>query len=450
MTGTNDNRPDFQKMIKDSANQDFQYIIVYKLDRFSRNKYETAKYKKILKDNGVKLLSAMENIPDTPEGIILESLLEGMAEYYSAELAQKVKRGMRETRLKGNFQGGYLLYGYKVENKKILIDEEQAEIVRYIYKQYSLGMYVKDILNELNEKHILNRNRPFTRVTLYNTLRNEKYTGIYRYENEIFENMYPAIISKELFDSIRLKTTTNKKGSRSVKTKYMLRDKLKCGYCGRPISAETGTSRNGTMRRYYKCFGRKSKNGCCKENVRKEELEKFVIDTLLQALKNESIMNVFVKRIMEIQRQNRQDNTILDFLKKEKSEKEKTLTNLMSAIEQGLINVSTIKRINELEKEIEELEKAILIEESQEEKTITKKDIENFYIQALNLEPQQLINYLVKEIIVFDERIEIKFNSPLKTSPNKKGSSFLSRFEKANVFSINKFDLHTFNVDMCV
>ena len=93
MTGTNDNRPDFQQMIKDSNNRDFQNIIVYKIDRFSRNKYETAKYKKILKDNGVKLLSAMENIPDTPEGIILESLLEGMAEYYSAELAQKVKRG---------------------------------------------------------------------------------------------------------------------------------------------------------------------------------------------------------------------------------------------------------------------------------------------------------------------------------------------------------------------
>ena len=116
MTGTNDNRPDFQQMIKDSANKEFEYIIVYKLDRFSRNKYETAKNKKILKDNGVKLLSAMENIPDTPEGIILESLLEGMAEYYSAELAQKVKRGMKETRIKGNFTGGTIIYGYKVEN----------------------------------------------------------------------------------------------------------------------------------------------------------------------------------------------------------------------------------------------------------------------------------------------------------------------------------------------
>ena len=113
MTGTNDNRKDFQRMLKDSSKKAWDYVLVYKLDRFSRNKYETAMHKKTLRDNGIKLLSAMENIPETPEGIILESLLEGMAEYYSAELSQKVKRGMRELRTKGNYMGGYLLFGYK-------------------------------------------------------------------------------------------------------------------------------------------------------------------------------------------------------------------------------------------------------------------------------------------------------------------------------------------------
>ena len=121
MTGTNDNRPDFQKMLKDSARKEWDYVLVYKLDRFSRNKYETAIHKKTLRDNGVKVLSAMENIPDTPEGIILESLLEGMNQYYSAELAQKVSRGMKETRRKGYFQGGPLLYGYKLDGRKIVI-----------------------------------------------------------------------------------------------------------------------------------------------------------------------------------------------------------------------------------------------------------------------------------------------------------------------------------------
>ena len=81
MTGTNDNRPEFQRMIKDSAKRQFEIVLVYKLDRFSRDKYATAVNKHTLKCNGVKLVSAMENIPDSPEGIILESLLEGMNMY---------------------------------------------------------------------------------------------------------------------------------------------------------------------------------------------------------------------------------------------------------------------------------------------------------------------------------------------------------------------------------
>ena len=99
-TGTNDNRLSFQEMIRDSARQEWQYVIVYKGDRFSRNRIESAIHKKTLRDNGVKLISATENIPDSPEGIILESLLEGMAEYYSAELSQKVKRGLNESKKK--------------------------------------------------------------------------------------------------------------------------------------------------------------------------------------------------------------------------------------------------------------------------------------------------------------------------------------------------------------
>ena len=110
MTGTNDNRADFQRMLKDSAKNHWDYVLVYKIDRFSRNKYETAIHKKTLRDNGTRLLSATEYIPDSPEGIILESMLEGYAEYYSAELSQKIRRGMNESRQKGNYTGGYVLY----------------------------------------------------------------------------------------------------------------------------------------------------------------------------------------------------------------------------------------------------------------------------------------------------------------------------------------------------
>lgn len=206
MTGTNDNRPDFRQMIEDSKKHQWQIVLVYKFDRFSRNKYETTKHKKTLKDNGVKVVSATEYIPDSPEAIILESMIEGYAEYYSAELSQKVKRGMNETRQKGNFTGGYLIYGYKVENHKVVIDEEKAEVVRFIYEQYARGVYVKDIIKTLTEKGIFNRGRKFAKNTVYNILKNEKYSGVYHHNGETFTNMYPQIVPTDLFEVVRKKT----------------------------------------------------------------------------------------------------------------------------------------------------------------------------------------------------------------------------------------------------
>ena len=139
MTGTNDNRPDFKKMLIDSAKKQWDCVLVYKFDRFSRNKYESVIHKKHLKDLGISVVSAMENIPDTPEGIILESLLEGLNQYYSAELSQKVKRGLRESRLKGLFQGGKRPYGYDVVNTKLVINEEEVIAALRIQRSIQTG-----------------------------------------------------------------------------------------------------------------------------------------------------------------------------------------------------------------------------------------------------------------------------------------------------------------------
>ena len=167
MTGTNDLRPDFQRMIKDSNKRQWDYVLVYKLDRFSRNKYEATIHKHTLSNNGVKVISAMENIPDTPEGIILESLLEGMNQYYSAELSQKVHRGLNESYLKGNYTGGNQIYGYDVKDKKNIINEEEASIVREVFSKFSQGFTGVDISNNLKadklflESYNINSNLKF-------------------------------------------------------------------------------------------------------------------------------------------------------------------------------------------------------------------------------------------------------------------------------------------------
>lgn len=284
MTGTNDNRPDFQRMIKDSEKHAWNYILVYKIDRFSRNKFEMAMHKNTLKRNGVKVVSATEFIPSGPEGIILESMLEGYAEFYSAELSQKVKRGMNESRIKGNYTGGRVLYGYRIENKKVVVDEEKAAVVRYIFEQYAAGAFVCDIIAELHKKGIYYHGRRWCRSTVYNILGNEKYVGIYRFDGKVFENMYPQIVPTEIFDKVRGSVQDNHYGKKSVAVTYLLKSKLKCGYCEKPITAETGTSHNGEVKHYYKCSGRKTRSGCTKQNIRKDILEQTVLECVMKAL----------------------------------------------------------------------------------------------------------------------------------------------------------------------
>lgn len=417
MTGTNDNRRDFQRMLRDSAKRAWDYVLVYKLDRFSRNKYEMAMHKKTLRDNGVKILSAMENIPDTPEGIILESLLEGMAEYYSAELSQKVRRGMNESRQKGYFTGGYLPYGYKVVDKKVLIDEEKAEVVRYVYEQYASGVIVTDIIFELTARGIMNRGKPFARNTVHFMLKNEKYGGIYRHNGEVFTDIYPRIVPEPIFQIVRQKMEDNKYGKRSVEVVYLLREKMVCGYCGQPISAETGTSKSGAVKRYYKCLGRKRGNKCKKSILRKEVIENLVIETTHQILNSPTTISNIADRIIEVNQKRLRDQSAVTMLTKELSTVERSISNLLAAIEQGVVTSSTKNRLEELEGRQEEIKAKIMIERTKLTVQLSKDEIVKYLKTALKKEPKQMLDLLIKRIVVYDDKIEITYNY----TDNKKG-----------------------------
>ncbi len=419
MTGTNDNRPDFQRMLKDSSRKEWNHVIVYKLDRFSRNKYESTIHKRTLKSNGVTVLSAMENIPDTPEGIILESLLEGMNQYYSAELAQKVKRGMRETRLKGYFQGGTLLYGYKLDGRRIIPDEYQAEVVRFIYDQFAKGVYVKDIIKALNKKGVTHKGKPLPTNSVYNILKNDKYLGVYKHEEEIIDNMYPQIVDSDTFEKVRNIVNANKYGKRSIDVVYLLRNKIKCGYCGQSIVGENGTSKTGKRMYYYKCRGRKARvNDCKKSVIQKSVLENLVLENIVKTLSSPSNMEYIVKTLMKMQINADKGNSTLSILLKQQKQVANSLNNIVTAIENGITSNTTNRRLHELEKQQEQLERQILIERSKCAVKIPESEIRAFYAEMLHAEPQMLINLLIKEIILFDDKIQIYYNAPIYTSPD--------------------------------
>lgn len=414
-----DDRPDFQRMIADSAKKLFDVVLVWKLDRFARNRYDSAFYRYTLRKNGVRLISVKENISDGPEGIILESMIEGMNQYFSAELSQKIKRGMRETRLKGHFQGGYAPYGYKLDGPKIIIDEEAAENVRFIFTEYSKGVRVCDILDELARQGRLCSGKPFSEHTIYNVLRREKYTGVYCYGGDEMTDMYPKIIEPELYKKVHSIIEKNRYGKRSVNVVYLLRGKIFCGYCGQTVIADCSGGSSGKKKYYYKCRGRKDRlNDCKKKTVRKEELEQLVMDAVITRLNDKGFMDKFVQDILSEQEKRSRERSSLQALVREQKQIETALNNIMTAIEKGVVNGTTQKRMKELEARQEELERLILIERSKQSITYTESQIREYYEKTLKEEPQALINLLVKRIVLYDDKVEIYFTAPIAAGPD--------------------------------
>ena len=416
LSAKTDNRPEFQKMIKDSYRKVFDSVIVWKVDRFARNRYDSAYYKNILKKNGVKVISAKEHIGEGSEGIILEAMLEGYAEYYSAELSQKVKRGMNETRQKGNFTGGTIIYGYKVENHKVVIAEEKAEVVRFIYDQYAQGVYVKDIIKTLTERGIFNRGKKFARNTVYNILKNEKYSGIYRHGNKVFTNMYPQIVPTEIYENVRRKTETNKYGTRSVEVVYLLRNKLICGDCKHRMIGISGTSKTGAIHYYYSCKSKqRRKMKCNTKPIQKQFLEDMVIHTTSEMLKSVSAIHKIAENIYNVHKAETADNTALKLLERKQKEALKAQNNIIKAIEQGIITEATKIRLTELEKQLTSLEFEIAKEKARSYTYLTVEQIEMYLSKFVfentdDIKVRKLIvNAFVWEVILYEDEIVITY-----------------------------------------
>jgi hypothetical protein len=368
-----------------------------------------------------------------------------MNQYYSAELSQKVTRGMKETRMKGLYQGGSVLYGYKIVDRKFVIDESEAEVVRYMFDQYSKGVYVRNIIKDLTAKGILYKGKPFICNSVHNILKNEKYSGKYMHGDEVVDNMYPQIIDEELFQKVRKIVNANKFGKKSLKVDYLLRGKLKCGYCGESINGESGTTKAGIKFYYYKCNGRKKRvNDCNKEVIRKEVLEELVIANIIEDLGKPEILDGIVNKLMTLQNEEIKANSTLSLLLKQQTAVETSLNNLVAAIERGIMSNTTNKRLQELEAQQLELERQILIEKSKTQTKLSEQEIRQYFENALRLEPQMLISYLIKEIKLYDDKIEIYYNNPTRIGPDDSQGFFFycKQIEIYNYYAIKKYTIY--------
>lgn len=425
ISGTTDDRPEFQRMIRDSTKGKFGFVVVWKIDRFARNRYDSAMYKARLKKHGVKVLYAKESIPDGPEGILLESILEGSAEYYSANLAQNIRRGMLANARECKVTNGSIPLGYrKGADMHYEIDPVEAEVVRKIFRWYTDGISSVNICAMLNGAgHKTKYGRPFGKNSLRSILSNERYTGVYTYDDIRIEGGVPAIIDKETFDSARRMLNFHSKSpAASMDIQYLLTGKLYCGHCKEPMIGMSGTGKSGNKFAYYSCANkRRGDKTCNKRNVRKEDIEAAVVArTLAYVLTDEAIAKI-ADAAVKLQEAER-DTSVLDGLKNRLRETDNALKNIMRAIEAGIFNNTTAARMQQLEEEKLSLLNQIADEET--EKPFISKDQILYILDCFRHgDPadesfrERIIDIFVAKIYLYDDnRLQIIYNYNNQTS----------------------------------
>ena len=412
-----DNRPEFQSMIKDSGKRLFDIVIVWKLDRFARNRYDSARYKATLKKNGVKVVSATEIISEGAEGIILESVLEGYAEYYSADLSEKVVRGMTDNALKCKFNGGMMPIGYVIDAEQhFQIDPLTAPFVLEAFKRYDGGETISSIMNWLNEQGLTNtRGRKMTFNSVGHILHNRRYIGEFQYRDVVVPDGIPAIVPQDLFDRVQEKLAKNKKAPARHKAEddYLLTTKLFCGCCGAYLCGESGTSHTGTVHHYYKCVSvKKKRTECHKKSVRKEWIEDLVVSETMRMVMDDEVIEAIVSMLMDLRDR---ENVNLPLYEQQLRETDTAIQNLLNAIQQGILTKSTKSRLEELEATKEKLETKIACEKLAKPKV--SAEFMTFWLQRFRkLDVRQkshrkmLIDTFINAIFLYDDKMVVTFN----------------------------------------
>ena len=416
-SGTSDNRTDFQRMIQDSEKHAFQGVLVYQLDRFARNRYDSAIYKSKLKKNGVRVLSARENITEDASGILIEGVLESMAEYYSAELSQKINRGRKINASKCLSNGSNPGLGYKVDkDRRFYVDEDEAKIVREIFRRYANGERAVDITQDLNDRRVKTSiGREFNKNSLHRLLRNRRYIGYYTYDGIETPNGMPRIVDDDIFFRVQDMIASNSVhgGKAKAKDDYLLTTKLFCGHCGQPMIGYSGTGKLGKVYHYYSCVGSQKKT-CNKKIVPKDLLEGQVADICAQLLTPERIQIIAEEVIKACQAGG--EYLSIKNLRNAIKEADEAIENLWVAMEKGQSPERITKRIQQREAEKEALEKQ-LAKEKRKQPTLQLEHILAFlnYLRDLpgtdKVKRKTLITIFVNSVYLYDDYFTIIFNA---------------------------------------
>lgn len=442
-SATTDRRPQFQQMISDAESGTFDTVLVFKLDRFSRDRYDFAFYRRQLKRNGVKIVSINEALSDDPESAILESVLEGMAEYYSRNLSREVMRkGLLPNAQKCIFNGGKPPLGYDVVNQRYIVNEEEASTVRMIFSMYIDGQSYDKIIDRASAEGRRSKNgKPLSKSTIYDILRNERYRGVYLYnvqaakdadgrrsrrrrkdDSEIvrIEDGVPRIISDDLFFKAQERMKAKIRRGNRAKREYLLTGKIFCGKCG---SAMVGRSTrvHGVKYNYYDCGARGRSHTCDQTSARAEVIEQIVIEAIYSEILCPEIRDAFADRVVSYMQTVRNDTPkLIAEYEKKLASINSAIAGIVKAIEGGMYSPTMNSRMSELESQKAMYEERIHEAELKAAVSQTKKEAVLEYIASVGdvrtaspSDQRKAIEMFIDKVIITDGDAEIYIVSPV-------------------------------------
>ena len=409
-------RQEFNAMISSAAQRGFDTVLCWKVDRFGRNRADSATFKQQLALLGVSVVYVMEPIPAGAAGVLTEGMLEAIAEWYSRNLSENVTRGMNDNAKKCLFNGTRILGYRRGEDNHYEIVEEEAAIVRRIFARYCAGYSAAVIARELNSAGLrTSRGVLYTEQTLLRIIGNERYSGVYIWGSIRVPDGMPAIISHQDWEEAQRMRTKTARHVEQRTTDFLLTGKAFCGHCGKAMIGDSGTSRTGTTHYYYTCQGHKSRSGCDKKNVRKDVLESKVIDFILSTCFTEPEMNRIADAIMQ-EMNERKKKSPLAGMEQELADVEKKIANTNKAIAAGIFGDSTLVMLQDLEETAKDLRANVAMLRFEETRMVERDFIIYNLRRFAQLNPdipdnrRKLINTFLNSVYVYDDQLKIIIN----------------------------------------
>ncbi len=447
ISGKTDKRPGFQEAIAYAIENDVKAFIVHKLDRFSRSKLHSVVYRDKLEKSNVKLLSVTEKLNDSPEGVLMESIYEGLSQFYSANLSREVMKGLKENALKAQFNGGVPPLGYDIDSEKhYVVNESEALIVRMIFHMILEGNTYGEIINECNHLgYRTKRNETFGKNSIHSILKNEKYKGVYTFnkakkrksngsrnshskknETDIIrvEGGVPVIIDVESFDKVQeiMKGREINGASSKAKEIYLLQGIIFCGECGSAMHGNRRKTGSGGPYITYRCGKKEHKKICSNREIKRDVLEECILNLLENNLFSKENIKLLIKKINDSMKSRlERKSDVMRMIQNEIKQSDIKIENILKAIENGSTHEALFSRLDAIQNQKDKLELDLFRQnELNKIDVIDEDEIRELFSKfKLTLENQdrkiikEVIRKFVKRVDVYEDRVEIIFNAVL-------------------------------------